>query len=641
MRRRSTTAPDEVPERRRGARWARRSVLTLLVVVLLTPLLWLLTINLSLWTGLISAVVSGERPRSTVRLEYGWAWCVWPTVVHVEDLRLEIDGVRWQLAVEVPKGTLDMELHELLHRRFDAGSIRGEEVSLTYVVKRPFGADPEEYADYPRIDGFPPPALDESPRPIPPEDEAWQIDLREVQADLIHLRVNSLDGELRGRLQGAIEVTVGHRFAIPKMVLEVEEGTVRRGDAVVLDEVKGRLDVALAAYDPEAIQGRAALRQLSGDVELDVHTPGLGWIADLGVHLPVSIGGSEATVGAAVHVDEGVLRAGSEVHLQTHRVSIRRRVGEGSIVLSGAARVDVKVPEGGHGPRIGARMRGLRAHDAGSDDNWLRADSLEVKAGLDSPDLVDGLKRVTTWNAALPEFTADLGASSRLGEAGIRSGTLAGHASIEPGEEAKELVLDFAVDVDDLALRRGDLAIHGGGYVRSKGKIHRGDKSLELGPIRASLKGLRVDTERGHTTGSWVEVERAKVNYHWEKKRLRVDLRGKLAELRSLLAHLRPGEDLFERVPGLSIARDAVDFDLTLRRSPGSTRIDVDALKGGPFDLVASIGKAGEELRGAIYFRRAKVGLLTAGGGSRTVKVAVQPEWFEEKTAWVRGVAGD
>lgn len=641
MRRRPAAAPLTAPQGRAGARRLRRALLVALLVTLAVPATWLLTINLSLWTGLVGHWVSGERPRSTIRLHYGWAWCVWPTVVHVRDLRLEIDGARWQLAVDVPEGTVDIDLLELTHRHLDARAIHGRDVRVAFAVKRPFGADPQDYAEYPRIDGFPAPALDEAPRPVPTEDRAWRIDLRDVDADVTHLHVNQLAADLRGHLAGALEVTVGHRFALPQVQLDVEEGALRRGDVALVDALTAHLDVALAAYDPEAIQGREALRQLSGALELGAHSPDLDVLAALGARLPLALGGADAHLTAALGLDAGALTPGSEVHLTTPRIHLRRSLGDGAVALTGAARVDATIPEGGGGPRIAAVLHKLRARDAGGESAWLRADELTATAAFASLDLVDGPGSLTAWRAELPDFTADLGASSRLGDVGVRGGKLAGHASVARGDTPEIIDLDFAVDASGLSLRHGDLSLRGAGYVRSTGEVRRDDHTLALGPVHAALRGLRIDTARGHTTGTDVEVKRATLDYHWDKQRLRVDVRGRLDEVRTLLAHVRPGEDLFERAPRLARAEHPADFSLSLHRTPRATRLDLHSLKGGPLDIVAAIARAGDSLRGAVYLRRARIGVLTEGGDDRKVKLAVGPEWFEEMTGWVRGVVAD
>src|SRR5690606_30565322 len=127
------------------------------LVLLSIPWLWLLAINVAWWTGLVEAVVSGDHQRATVRLEHGFAWCVWPTHVHVDELHLEIDAEGWQLDLRVPQGEVDLELHELLSQRVETRWIRGEGAVLAVSLKQPHGTDPTELEGFHPTDRLPAP----------------------------------------------------------------------------------------------------------------------------------------------------------------------------------------------------------------------------------------------------------------------------------------------------------------------------------------------------------------------------------------------------------------------------------------------------------------------------------------------------
>src|SRR5690606_29452259 len=123
------------------------------VAVAALALGWLLLINLALWTGLVARAVTGERERATLKLEHGFAWCVWPTRVHLSDFDLRIETHGWQMALAAESATIDLHLLQLLSRRFSADHVDLDGLNLTFRSKREEG-QAEDFADWGPIVGF-------------------------------------------------------------------------------------------------------------------------------------------------------------------------------------------------------------------------------------------------------------------------------------------------------------------------------------------------------------------------------------------------------------------------------------------------------------------------------------------------------
>jgi len=626
--------------RTRAQRWTIRIAIALVSVALG----WLLLINLMLWTGAIEAIVSAERPRSTVRLEHGRAWCIWPTRVHVEDLYLAIDAERWQLELHLPKGEVDVDLHELLWRRFETSWIRGQHGDLTFSLKKPHGTDPEAVQTYAQIEGMPLPILDEEPRPVPEADKAWEVAIHDVDADLDRLKVNGFQADLEAQLAGAVDVRVTQHFALPYLTLDIEQAEIHHADALVAEGVRGLVDLTLDEYDPSEIKGKKALRMLSGRIAITANVAPLEWTRTLNKDLPVELHRGDGTLACEVNLLEGELLEGTRVLYETERVQAVMPRDKGDAIwadLAAHLEVEVHRSEASDSAHASATLRQLRV-GMGTQDlaPVLTAPRLTLEAQSTKCDLVEGIGELAAASFDLPRFTApDLGTLGDVSKKiGLHSGQLVGHASAHTKKgNPEEFALDFGTDIEELGISLGDSnRLRTDGYVRSKGTLSLEGGELKLSPLHAKLQNVRMKTKKGETSEDWLEVDRAEIRYRRKDGRMSAEVRGRLVDLRSVLAHLRPGKDLFERVPDLGMGTDPISYALSFTRSGPRTQIDITHFEGSPIDIRASLSKTPKETRGVVYFRRANVGLLT-NGGSRDIEVAVDQAWFEARKKWVSG----
>jgi hypothetical protein len=187
MRRRASSAhPVSAPRRFEASRLVR----FVLFVVAGFAVLYLVAANIFLRTRLLRDVVSrGDG----VELDYASAYSVWPGLVHVRGLALQVQDYENQLSVAADSGVVRVCLHDLLFRRFHASSVALSGLAFRYRQKvEPRDGMRSYVAAFPPIAGFPdPPVLSgEEPPPVPDaEYDLWQIALDKVDAELRELWV--------------------------------------------------------------------------------------------------------------------------------------------------------------------------------------------------------------------------------------------------------------------------------------------------------------------------------------------------------------------------------------------------------------------------------------------------------------------
>ena len=83
--------------------------------------LYLLAAQTLLWTPLLRHLINSHAP--TVRIEYAFAWSVWPGRVHLREFRLTSQdwAVQWQL--DIDRATTALVLQDLPRRIFHATSV--------------------------------------------------------------------------------------------------------------------------------------------------------------------------------------------------------------------------------------------------------------------------------------------------------------------------------------------------------------------------------------------------------------------------------------------------------------------------------------------------------------------------------------
>src|SRR5688572_1383616 len=354
---------------RRPLRVARR----VLLVIVAAVATWLLAVNGTLWTGIVERAVSGQKLRANVVLEHGFAWCIWPTRVHVRDLSLRVDGHSWQLDLHIDRATLDLSLAELLTRRFYVTDLDSYGTDIVRRAKRD-ALDEDTLALLPPMRDRPEPIRADEPPPIPPADRAWTVELARARFDLDRVWIDGMRAEVDASLAGSMFVVAGRAFAAPAARLDVDDAIAFLGDELLASSIRGRVVLGLDPHDHTEVTGRDVLRQMRGLVELRAA------VADLDAvrrWLPASTRRTHARGDLVVDASlwSGVLLPGASARY--HSPHATTRVGSTRVT----AAVDLYAT-------IAARSRAEIAIDLQRvtgraprhDDPWLRADRVHGRA---------------------------------------------------------------------------------------------------------------------------------------------------------------------------------------------------------------------------------------------------------------------
>lgn len=604
------------------------------VVALGLPLVTVALSNIALWTGGLAAVVSGERPRSTVRMSYDWAWCIWPSHIYVTHLHLEIDAEKWQLDLEVPEGTAKIDLLALAQRTIRTDTIVGDRADLKFAMKRPFGARKADVKGFHRIEGFPEPIQDEEPRPVPPAHKAWRIELDGIETRLEHFQVDDIQVDTRGTLTGQLHVLVGHEFEVPHATFKTSEACVTKGKTIVAKNLESDVAVTIAPYDPREVEGHPMLRNVSATIDANADLEDLDWI-DLPVR-KMSIRHGSGRLQCDVQVKKGRIVGGGNVAYRTPRIDVTLERPNHSLRIHAGVDIEGRTPENSDEATLDVAAN-LSDASIGEDRPWVLIKKANAQARWEAIDLVRGVGVLRQAELHVPKFVAqDLENIGRIDPSlSLRGGALAGGLDIET-HDAKNLDVRFATDIQGAWLSMGkDNEFKADGYFRVSGTY-----PLKPG-VKANLKPLLkldqivIRTPKGETTGDWLSIRSAALRIDPVSKAIDLSARGEFSDLRSVLAHSRRGDDIFERVPTEGLGTDPIAFALHVSHQNRTTNAEFTKIKGGPIDAVATLSNVGGETRAAVYFKRARAG-VTFGEGGRDFDLAKGDGWYDEQVAWVR-----
>lgn len=191
-----------------------------------------LVVTLSLWTGGLGVLLA--RSTGVVKVDAGRSFSLWPGVVHLRQLHLEVSDSHVHLSLDVPRGRATISLAELLRRRFVARSVTGEHFVLR--MRPRFRALPEE-----RRAALPP--LTDPKRPAAQAETPylWPIRIAGVAATFDELWISELRYLGDARVQGGF-------YLIPQQQVSVDPAdVVLQGGALHYGEQQRVLDVRSAA----------------------------------------------------------------------------------------------------------------------------------------------------------------------------------------------------------------------------------------------------------------------------------------------------------------------------------------------------------------------------------------------------------
>jgi hypothetical protein len=314
------------PKRRFEAGWLVRLVL---FAVAGFAVLYLLAANVLLRTRLLRDFVSrGEG----VELDYASAYSVWPGLVHVRGLALEVRDYANQLSVAADSAVVDICLHDLAFRRFHASDVALSGLAFRYrqTVDPRDGMQPY-VAAFPPIRGFPDPPVrvGEEPPPVPDaEYDLWHIAIDEVLAELRELWILEYRYVGLGTLRGGFRLQPARHFAVYPATVSLKRGTLSVGDAVAADRLELDLEGHIESTDVRLVRGAALAEQMTGRVRANVEELELGALDARGAESREWQVDGRARLGVTASMTRGRLDAGSSAELEVPKLVLRAPFGK-------------------------------------------------------------------------------------------------------------------------------------------------------------------------------------------------------------------------------------------------------------------------------------------------------------------------
>jgi hypothetical protein len=219
------------------AKWLRR----LLILAIGLSVLYVGGLNLFLNSSYLLSQINKKPDK--LWMHYGWAWCLWPSEVHLQDFRIRGADRRARWSIEAGRLRVRLNLKALLDRRVHAVEVRGEQCKAAIDWSQPAqaaGAAPRQMpADVSATAAAPPAPAATSPAAAatpsaaatPPAKRPWQVRLDDVRLDELHalqLRNMTLTGQMR--LSGSLELRPRESLALGPTVLEALRAEARLPD---------------------------------------------------------------------------------------------------------------------------------------------------------------------------------------------------------------------------------------------------------------------------------------------------------------------------------------------------------------------------------------------------------------------------
>lgn len=626
------TAPQRLTAlwRRSAAHVTARNIgfvlLRVAAVLLALQLVYLIAANALVKSELIKQAVSGSEG---FQLEYAKAYTLWPGHAHVEQVSLRFEDYNVQFEVALARAEVDISLSQLLFKKFrvtrlDAQGTRFRMRRKLIVV----GEDAERVAAYPPIKGFADPPYFVGVRPPPtPEEQSrdfWQVRIENVTAHVTELWVMEYRFVGAGAARGSFVVLPARWLQVEPAELTLERGTLRLGQHVVADEVRGKFTCDIPDMWTQKSEGVDVLREVAATVRLDLSRGKLDFLnAYLARFAELDYGG-QASWALDLNLQRGVIQHGSQVLLTASPL----RVSRGELAVEGdvAVRFARDALEAPDRLRLMWSAALLQASRKGSREGAPRLEGLQGSLALNAVNLRGelslagaqlALARVVTPSLAWFEAPGTKLAGSGQGSFDLErseAGQVSGRAKLSLSQARLEHG-SFAAQGDlngQLALSR-DVAVDSPwlmdklGVTFARTKLRDGEKQSGTFAGRLDASGLKVLLE--------------------PKPTARGALKLRVSPTAALLPLL-----MNEPVSGASDALFALRrLDAQASVKIGGGGIDVTGLEArdGPVLLRGHVSTRGKDPRGAFLLSAGLINVgVTLEQGDTEVSPLVGDNWL-------------
>jgi len=288
-----------------------------------------LALNLGKTRPFLASLIS-VSPQS-INVDYQRAWFIWPSIVHVRQLRIRGSDANVQWQVEIDTARLTVDLTALLRREFHATQVLAQGVGFRLRQKMDaHAASSDRCGPLPSIPGIegPPFIEDGPPEPDIPEAQynLWSIHIENVDAMARQLWVDEFHFEGVAHINGAFFLRPKRWLWVGPARARLTSGSVVIGTEPLLDKMSGTVNCTVPPFDPRPPNGMEFFRFISGAFDLDTRVTSVR-----AFDYYTRIRGNSTTFdggNGAGHLD-GTLRSGvlSPLHLSLDMSEIRAQKG--------------------------------------------------------------------------------------------------------------------------------------------------------------------------------------------------------------------------------------------------------------------------------------------------------------------------
>lgn len=218
----------------RGVRWGYRTLLGLIALLGLH----LVAINVFLLSGSLNRLLL-QKTSGTVKLDTSSSFSVWPGLVHIRGLHLEVIDSNVHLEIVVPSGRTKVGLTQLLTKKFATSSIVGEHLIVR--VRPNFESLP------PRRSAALPPLEDASGGGESSESKgAWDLELAGIDASFDELWISEVRYRGPARVSGGFQLRPDESVEVHPSHVLLEGGRLTYGpEDPVLAVSRARFEASL------------------------------------------------------------------------------------------------------------------------------------------------------------------------------------------------------------------------------------------------------------------------------------------------------------------------------------------------------------------------------------------------------------
>jgi hypothetical protein len=522
----------------------------------------------------------------TLALDTGHSTSLWPGVVRLRQLRLEVLQRDVHVSVEIPDGRVDILLRALFRRHFDTASMSGSGVSVR--VRPHF-----EGLGAARRAALPPLSDRTEPEQYAAPEDLWQVTIAGIHLQATELWVSELRYLGSAEIQGSFTLAPLAHLAIEPSRIALGEGALTLGPSDPVLDVRDLLLHVELSQTPLDDLPEGVLRTLEARLELRARVASLAFLGSLDASLAgLSGGAGDLTLRGALA--EGRFSRGPELDYETSELGWAHSGSSAKTALA----LHVRVPEppsrgdrrGSALTRVHAVFRGVRVLD--QNQLWAQLEHADLDLKL-VPQLGDGV-----WSAQ---------GSLRFDRLGLRY-------------REWTFEQDGKLELEGLSWLGPGHAIHASraDFDFNRVSLHHPDVSVEDWHLGVHLEQLAGAPRSGQLRAAFVASG--------DDARPVLYLLG--------VRNLPPGVSGFLAMPDLRV-RGSLDLSAEMQD------IRLDRAESKTIDVRGRVLRLHEDTRAALLFRATPLSLGVGVNAEKTSLTAFAGEpWLIAQLAQLDGIAG-